>query len=243
MDKFMTERRSVWRYKYLDELPRVIKPVSFYLMKGAEVFSPNASIQVVTQPRLPVVSLKCPLSHNRQVFPVRTVECQHVESFDLGSFIDTLPVTALFRMRILGGNLGYQPHVAPHTCPLCSVKAPLYIDAIILDLLRHHPDVDAMSITSTGQLIPCHKSSSSGHPVIDLASPSPSLLNPASPLPPPNLVSPTLPLPAFIGNLDAEKSTSRRRFSFGELTLGQGCKSGRRYSRLSTVDLTVDSPC
>jgi len=241
MDKYVTEKRSEWRAKYFNELPRIIKPSSFYRMKGAEVSSPNTSVQVVVQP-CPVFSLNCPISRRRQVFPVRTIECQHVESFDLGSMIDTLPVSALLRMKILGGKVGYQPHIAPHTCPVCSVKAPLYIDALILDLLRLNPVVDAMSITPTGKPIPCHKNSSPRHPVIDLASPPPPLNLSPSPPPPLNLVSP-LPLPACSGNKDAEKASSRRRFSFGELTLGQGCKSGRRYSRLSTVDLTIDSPC
>ena len=119
------------------------------------------------------------------------------------------------------------PHTVVHTCPICSAKAPLYIDTTILELLTQHPQLLTVRVTFLGQLVP-FTSTSPQHPVVDLVSPA---ANQDSDV----FVSPH-PVPGR-----GAAAVPKRRFSFSDL--GAGCRRGSSYTRLSTVDLTVDSPC
>merc|ERR1712181_215326 len=132
-------------------------------------------------------------------------------------------------IRVLSRWNPVHPHAVVHTCPICSTKAPLYIDSIILGVLTLHPDLSMVIVTPSGQLIPC-SSSSPLLSEVDLTSPSPYIgTNSVSPLP--VFADPETSAPA--------PAQPKRRFSFGDV--GAGCRIGRRYERLSTIDLT--SPC
>lgn len=224
------------RAKYIADLPRITKPSSFYQRHESQALaqSPNISVQMLAPPKPPTLSLKCPISMKVQSFPVRTVHCKHLETFDLGTFIDTISYSEILLkgiIRVLSRWNPVAPHTVVHTCPICSTKAPLYIDTIILGVLTLHPELASVMVTPSGQLIPC--SSPSPHlSEVDLTSPSPYIGT--------DSVS---PLPVFADPATAAPAPAqpKRRFSFGDL--GTGCRIGRRYERLSTIDLTVDSPC
>jgi len=235
MDKYRNERKSLLRARYTADLPRINKLPGFYQRNSSQVQSPNTSVHMLALPTPTTLSLKCPISFNRQTFPVRTVDCQHLETFDLLAFIDTISFSDLLLrgfLRVLSRSDPVQPHTVIHTCPICSVKSPLYIDSTILEVLTRHPKFLTVMVTPTGQLVP-YTSTSPLHPVVDLVSPLP--IQDAdvfiSPLP----VTPhPTGLPATVA--------PKRRFSFSDL--GAGCRrSSSSYQRLSTVDLTVGSPC
>ena len=229
MDKYRSEKKSQLRAKYIFDLPRIKKPLGFYQRKQAQALSPNISIQVLDPPQPPSLTLRCPISLKRQTIPVRTVNCQHLETFDLGTFLDSFSFSDLLLkgiIRVLHRSDPVHPHTIPHTCPICSTKAPLYIDSHILSALTLHPTLLTVMVSPTGHLTP-DSSPIPDHPCVDLTSPLHTITGTASPVPTPAPVS----LPAT--------QASRRRFSFGDL----GCRLDRRYRRLSTIDLTVDSPC
>eukprot|EP00092_Neocalanus_flemingeri_P041349 GFUD01045023.1.p1 GENE.GFUD01045023.1~~GFUD01045023.1.p1 ORF type:complete len:232 (+),score=27.81 GFUD01045023.1:244-939(+) len=230
MDKYRSEKKSQIRAKYIAELPRVNKPLGFYQRMGSQANSLDALILVLDPPKPLCLTLKCPLSLTRQTIPARTVNCQHLETFDLSTFLDGISFSDLLRkgiLRVLLRGDPVPPHSILHTCPICSTKAPLYIDTYILSSLTLHPDLMSVTVSPGGHLTP--PTPTPDHPCVDLTSPplhTGQDTGTSSPLPTPDPVS----IPTT--------QAARRRFSFGDL----GCRLGRRYQRLSTVDLT-DSPC
>ena len=135
MDKYRCEQKSQLRAKYIADLPRVAKPSTFYQRHKSQAQSPNISIQMLAPPKPPTLSLKCPVSLKRQTFPVRTVNCKHLETFDLGTFIDTISFSDILLRGVTRAWKPVHPCTVIHTCPICSTKAPLYIDSIILGVL------------------------------------------------------------------------------------------------------------
>eukprot|EP00092_Neocalanus_flemingeri_P094085 GFUD01119627.1.p1 GENE.GFUD01119627.1~~GFUD01119627.1.p1 ORF type:complete len:220 (+),score=35.45 GFUD01119627.1:110-769(+) len=218
MEKYKCEKKAQIKAKYTSELPRVSKPLSFYQRMGSQAPSLDTSIQVVDPPKPRSLTFKCPLSLKRQTIPARTADCQHLETFDLLSFVDAFSLMGI--LRVLHRCDPVPPHSIPHTCPICSTKAPLYIDTCIFSSLTLHPDLMSVTVSPGGHLTP--PTPTPDHPCVDLTSPP---LHPGTSCPPPDPV--TIPTTQAGG-----------RFSFGDL----GCRLGRRCQRLSTVDLTEASP-
>ena len=73
---------------FCDKICRFSKSDAFY-QRSLLQESPGASI--IVDPGNQSVSLTCPISLQRQVVPVRTLLCQHVETFDLENFISAIP--------------------------------------------------------------------------------------------------------------------------------------------------------
>ena len=103
MDMYRREQKSQMRAKYIDDLPRTTKPSSFYQRHEAQAQSPNSSIQMLAPPKPPTLSLKCPVSMKRQAFPVRTANCKHLETFDLGTFIDSISYSDILLKGVIRG--------------------------------------------------------------------------------------------------------------------------------------------
>eukprot|EP00092_Neocalanus_flemingeri_P090630 GFUD01114801.1.p1 GENE.GFUD01114801.1~~GFUD01114801.1.p1 ORF type:complete len:166 (-),score=31.25 GFUD01114801.1:13-510(-) len=147
-------------------------------------------------------------------------------TFDLLSFIDAFSLMEILRVLHRGDPV--PPHSILHTCPICSTKAPLYIDSLILSSLTLHPDLMSVTVSPGGHLTP--PTPTPDHPCVDLTSP---------PLHIGQYTGTSCPLHTPDPDTIPTNQAGRRRFSFGDL----GCRLGRRYQRLSTVDLTLDSPC
>merc|ERR1711936_1468249 len=162
--------------RYMQDLPKFSKSDEFY--------DGNQS-----------VLLTCPISLQRQVVPVRTLLCQHVETFDLESFISAIPSFKLFITR-MGWKLGSQPSSQNHTCPVCKLQAPLYIDLKIQRALQQCAESRSGAWAGSGKLcLPREEGLDTSY--IDLVTPG--------------LVTPSLSLFAPGGQ--------QRRFSFGDNTL------------------------
>ena len=73
---------------FCDKICRFSKSDAFY-QRSLLQESPGASI--IVDPGNQSVSLTCPISLQRQVVPVRTLLCKHVETFDLENFISAIP--------------------------------------------------------------------------------------------------------------------------------------------------------
>jgi len=106
---------------FYNKLPRVTKPDSFY-----------CSVTPGTENRLTPLSgtaftLLCPVSKTRQSFPVRTQACQHVETVDLKSMMESLPSTASTKENLTASTI--------FCCPLCSQISTLYVDEVIDNIL------------------------------------------------------------------------------------------------------------
>jgi len=232
--------------RYMQDLPKFSKSDAFYQRSSLQE-SPGASILVV--PGNQSVPLTCPISLQRQVVPVRTLLCKHVETFDLENFIFAIPS---FKLPFL--KLGSRPSCHNHTCPICKLQAPLYIDLKIQRALQDFPNnvLKAVVEPGSGELcLPREAEAEDGLDIsyIDLVTPdlvTPSLpLNPAPPVA--SATSPCSPfeLPPTALKFPKEPNPvggQRRRFSFGDnalLTWGSQLQANReRYQRLSPVDLS-----
>merc|ERR1711936_447677 len=213
--------------RYMQDLPKFSKSDEFY--------DGNQS-----------VLLTCPISLQRQVVPVRTLLCQHVETFDLESFISAIPSVKLPLLK-----LGSRPSSQNHTCPVCKLEAPLYIDLKIQRALQDFPNnvLKAMVDPGLGELcLPREEGLDTSY--IDLVTPD--LITPSLSLTsaPPSTTATSIPGSPFELSptaLEFPKQRNsaggqRRRFSFGDnalLTWGSEFQAFReRYRRLSTVDLS-----
>lgn len=219
----------------MQDLPKFSKSDVFYQKRSLQMQEYGASI--IVDPRNQSVPLTCPISMQRQIVPVRTLLCQHVETFDLENFISAIPS---FKLPLL--KLGSRPSSQSHTCPICKLQAPLYIDMKIQRALQDFPNnvLSAVVEPGSGELrLPREEGLDTSY--IDLVTPSPSLTSatatsiPCSPFE----LSPTaLKFPKQLNPSGGQ----RRRFSFGDnalLTLGSEIQAVReRYQRLSTVDLS-----
>ena len=136
-----------------DILPIVTKPQAFYLRNEEEMVHPdlnndgNLSVEVLTPKQRTVTSLTCPLSFKRQVKPVRTMKCKHLQTFDMMSFLDIISST--FKRRSMEEVLKSE-----HKCPVCCLKGPLYVDSKVLNLLECFPHASHFSVTQDGDLHP-----------------------------------------------------------------------------------------
>jgi len=229
--------------RYMQDLPKFIKSDAFYKRSSLQE-SPGASI--IVDPVNSSVSLTCPISLQRQVVPVRTLLCQHVETFDLENFISAIPSVKLPLLK-----LGSRPSSQNHTCPVCKLEAPLYIDLKIQRALQDFPNnvLKAMVDPGLGELrMPREEGLDTSY--IDLVTPD--LITPSLSLTsaPPSTTATSIPSSPFELSptaLEFPKQRNsaggqRRRFSFGDnalLTWGSEFQAFReRYRRLSTVDLS-----
>ena len=192
------------------------------------------------------LTLLCPITRTRQTVPVRTDNCNHVETFDLYNFISSFSYNDILMKEFIKPLLLYSSQTVQkvvHQCPLCKCKGRLYIDSYVLSALTLFPsDVISVNVTSSGLLTAASpdKDQAENHSFIDLVTPSHSLAPPqvaCSPVSTPDpFCLPKEPLGI------SKTGFVRRTFSFGDSCLSGGYGVGReRYTRLSTVDLT--SPC
>jgi len=98
----------------------------------------------------PVISLQCPISMKRQLIPVRTLSCTHVQTFDLSSAILTLS-DHQFRKNVLVRALSRAQ--AEFCCPICCKTAPLYVDEILSKALSSFSPEDIyVTINGSGEV-------------------------------------------------------------------------------------------
>jgi len=107
-------------YSFYKKLPRVTKHDSFY-----------CSVTPGTENRLTPLTgtaftLLCPVSKTRQSFPVRTQACQHVETVDLKSMMDSYEAAP--SKESLTASTEF-------CCPLCFQTSTLYVDEVIDNIL------------------------------------------------------------------------------------------------------------
>ena len=224
MDKYKAERISELKTNYYQDLLRVKKAPSFYSRSAVQ--SPNSSVFLDQEEA--ALTLRCPITRTRQTVPIRTLQCKHVETFDLFNLIDSLPSNLLLQTLVSlrpSSLLSF-----PHSCPICPCKGPLYIDTFISSALAlFAQDVCTVNISPSGLLFnPSSLAPSINCSVIDLATPTFS----NTLVPPPELDCSPRP---FSSGLNCNGFV-RRRFSFGDSCLFFGGLD--RFSRLSTVDLT-----
>ena len=188
----------------------------------------NLSVEVLTPKLRTVTSLTCPLSFKRQVKPVRTLNCKHLQTFDLVSFFDMMISDTVIRRR------GSTEEVlrSQHKCPICCLKGPLYIDSKIFNLLECFPHASHFTVTQEGDL----------HPTEDLKQ---EVCLPVSSC---SSQSSSISRRFSFGGFKSTVKNGRRRLSTIDLTQSP-CgliAFGKNpfpfnYGRLPTVDLT-DSP-
>ena len=129
---------------YQADLPTIRKPTAFYCPntdKPRSPFDPDLSVFHLPSSQSTKISLSCPLSLTRQTTPVRTTACTHVETFDLGNIIGTIPYFDLlikFSNFRPSGTLGLPKpdrHLAVDAkfrCPTCRRSAALQIDEVMM---------------------------------------------------------------------------------------------------------------
>ena len=249
MNQYRSDKICRFKSKYYEDLPRVKKLSGFY--SRAAVQSPNSSV-LLDQDQTsssPILTLLCPITRTRQTVPVRTMACQHVETFDLYNFLDSFSFNTLLKTLLPG--LPPIPHAIPHSCPICSCKGPLYIDTFISSALTlFSSEIIKVNISQSGLLFTPPTNNDINHSIIDLATPT--FNTSLSDIPPPPQLD--CRTEADIFNVQGGSSKpqysemrngfARRTFSFGDscMFLGAGGVVGReRCNRLSTVDLS--SPC
>merc|ERR1719228_984457 len=202
MGNYRLEKISKFKTKYLEDIPKSKKSSSFYYRNENNLYS---SVLLVQPDNAPTLTLMCPIARTRQVVPVRTQMCEHVETFDLFNLLESLSVNDIIIIRrfLMPGKRN-SPSTVSHTCPMCRVKAPLYIDTIISSALASiSPEITTVEISPTGSLLP-YTAVTTQHEVVDLVSPFPSPAVSNSSLDTPHL------------RKEAGQHGNRRRFSFGD---------------------------
>ena len=216
---------------YSTHLPRVKKPLTFYCPHLC-LHSPNAdnSIQEMSSSQT-VISVIRPNSLSLQSIPVRTLSCTHSQTCDLKSIIFSLTWSDMIKKNLVLTHVTKTPPCinCVFQCPICLQSNALYVDQLLESALPTHPSsISCVTVSETGDVIPVLQS------------------NP-----------PTPEVPPSTGKTNKERS----KFSFNNLSFSRGntssCKISslgercvslynvgleRRYTRLPTIDLTVDSP-
>jgi len=286
MDNFLQEQKKAVIARYAAGLPIVKKPKEFYC---PDTFTTsNLDDSILPLPSTLTISLLCPISLDRQTVPVRTECCQHVQTFDLESTINSMSLRDFLKKGLAKVHINKsRPAVidgvdAVFCCPICRQSAALYVDEVLfmaLDSLPVH--VCSVTVSETGLVTPVSVPTKTQF-TVDLenfASQQDQAVN---------LLSPLAALPTVrVDHCSNDPLTSTSKtFSFNNLgkpwtipgqrkrdrspvthslgtdgssfsstlarrgSIGERCKDGldtigvgRRYRRLSTVDLTVDSPC
>jgi hypothetical protein len=220
--------------RYMQDLPKFSKSDVFYQKRSLQE---SLGASIIVDPADQSVPLTCPISLQRQIVPVRTLLCQHVETFDLENFILAIPS---FKLPLL--KLGSRPSSQNHTCPVCKLQAPLYIDLKIQRALQDFPNNVLKAVVEPGSAELClPREEGLDTSYIDLVTPasaSPATTATSIPCSPFELSPTALKFPKQLNPAGGQ----RRRFSFGDnalLTLGSELQAFRdRYQRLSTVDLS-----
>jgi len=113
------------------------RPLTFYTRgfnsNSDEVMSCDSTVRV---------SLKCPISMARQTIPVRTKKCQHLQTWDLQSFIEVMTESDKIKL--------YSDIFKQVKCPLCKINSTLVMDPIAKRLLTEFPAVDTLVIDHQG---------------------------------------------------------------------------------------------
>ena len=230
MTKFVTDKRLEMMEYYSTHLPRVKKPLSFYC-PHLSLNSPNAdnSIQELSSSQT-VISIICPISLSIQSIPVRTLSYTHLQTCDLKSIIFSLTWSDMIKKKLLLTHVKKTPPSinCVFQCPICLQSNALYVDQLLESALPTHPSsISCVTVSETGDVIPVLQS---------------------------HHLTPEIPP-------STGKTNKERRFSFNNLSFSRGdtssCKISslgercvslynvgleRRYTRLPTIDLTVDSP-
>lgn len=248
MESFIAKRKEALLVVYARDLPRITKATSFYRPDLAPPSGPDASVLALSPAAPPALSLACPVSLARQQVPVRTMACDHVQTFGLRGilfsmkFIDLLSHKSFTKVALGPSNSPATPFSLDENfcCPLCRKSGPLYVDRPLADALAAlAPNVTYVSFTEGGKVVTAEEQTD--HGVITVTDSPYNLFNscgyPGRP------ASPFLPATIDAFSFQALKESAARpairRPSLDRLAEAVGV---RRYRRLSTVDLTVESP-
>ena len=151
MDSILTRRKNMVTSILTSALPRVTMTPAFYCPSLLQPLSLDTSVLPLPSPS-PTISLLCPISMARQEVPVRTKACSHLQTFDLRSAVQALPVHAFLRMK---NFLRIAFVTAEFTCPVCKASGSLYVDRLLKEALDNlSNNVTEVVVTEEGKVLP-----------------------------------------------------------------------------------------